>query len=68
MDTQNGVCRCPHHKVVPGLITLLGLAFLLEAVGVLSTQTVSIAWPTIIILIGLNKAFAYKCTCCGRDR
>lgn len=60
------VCRCPHHKVMPGLIILLGLIFLLQAINVVSAGFAMVAWPVVVILIGLQK-FAEKshmCKCC----
>ncbi|OGL66850.1 hypothetical protein A2753_00145 [Candidatus Uhrbacteria bacterium RIFCSPHIGHO2_01_FULL_47_11] len=47
------MCKCPHHKVVPGLVVLFGLLFLLGALGMVSQQTVSIGWPILVILAGL---------------
>jgi hypothetical protein len=68
MQTMGGknVCKCPHHKVVPVLIVLLGLAFLLEAWGTLSASAVNIIWPVIVILIGLMKIgnSSGMCKCC----
>ncbi len=57
-------CKCPHHVVVPVLITLIGVAFLLQALGVLSAYANSIIWPILLILIGLQKAFGSLCKCC----
>ena len=59
------VCRCPHHKVIPGLIVLFGLTFLLGATGVLSSYAVSIIWPILIVLGGLMKLFKGACKCCA---
>jgi len=58
-------CGCPHHKMVPLLITLLGLAFLLKAMGILSAGFVGYTWPVLIILIGLQKMMSGMCKCCG---
>ncbi len=62
--TEHANCRCPHHAIVPILITLIGLAFLLQAFAVLSPRFVEIAWPILLVLIGLNKLIAGKCKCC----
>lgn len=59
------MCRCPHHKVVPGLIVLIAVAFLLKAYGVLSAGTVDIAWPVLLGLIGLMKMSKGMCKCCS---
>lgn len=64
MDMQNGMCTCPHHKIIPGLVVLFGLTFLLGTLGVLSAYTVGIVWPILIILGGLQKMFGHKCGCC----
>lgn len=63
--TQGKVCRCPHHKMVPLFITLLGLVFLLGNVGVLSGGFVGIAWPILLLLIGLQKLSRGMCKCCA---
>ena len=57
-------CPCPHHKVVPALIVLFGLAFLLQACNILSADTVAITWPIIVIVGGFVKMFSHKCKCC----
>jgi hypothetical protein len=51
--------------MVPLFITLIGLAFLLKAVNVISAGTLDIAWPVIVILIGLQKMMGGMCKCCG---
>ncbi len=63
MNAQGGMCTCPHHKVIPGLIVLFGLTFLLGALGVLSAYAVSIIWPILVMLGGLQKMFGGKCGC-----
>ena len=63
METPK-MCKCPHHKVMPLLIIIIGLAFLLEAFSVLSPEVVNIVWPLALILVGLNKLMAGKCKCC----
>ncbi len=60
---HDGMCHCPHHKVVPTIIVLIGLAFLLTALGVLSVETRDIAWPIGVILIGLMKISGGACSC-----
>lgn len=59
------VCRCPHHKVVPGLIALIGLVFLLQALEVLSSELVGYIWPTALLIIGLMKMSYHRCKCCS---
>lgn len=62
---HGGMCKCPHHKFVPMLITLIGVAFLLQALDVLTASFVATAWPVLLILIGLQKMFAGMCSCCS---
>lgn len=57
-------CKCPHHKVVPIVIVLIGLAFLLEAYNVLTAGFVAIAWPVLVIIAGVTKLFGAGCKCC----
>ncbi len=70
MDQMNQggakVCGCPHHKVVPGLIVLFGLAFLALDFGWLSMAQVMWIWPVLIILGGLTKIFGSGCKCCSK--
>ncbi len=58
------MCKCPHHKVIPGMITLIGLAFLLQGMNLLKPEIVNIAWPILVIIGGLTKLNEGKCTCC----
>jgi hypothetical protein len=57
------MCKCGHHKLVSLAIILFGLAFLLEALGYMSMQTVNIVWPVIIIVLGFTK----MCKCCSHS-
>ncbi|MDO8499840.1 MAG: DUF5668 domain-containing protein [bacterium] len=59
-----GKCGCLHHKTVPVFITLIGLSFLLTALGVLGEVTNSYVWPVLLILIGLQKLLGGMCKCC----
>ncbi len=58
------MCKCPHHKIVPSCIALIGLAFLLLQWNILSASTVDIIWPVLLIVIGLTKLFGKGCKCC----
>ncbi len=60
------MCRCPHHKMVPLGIVLIGLVFLLQALNVLAASTAAVAWPVILILIGLQKMMGGMCKCCSK--
>jgi len=57
-------CGCSHHKVVPGLVVLLGLLFLGGTLGWVSSYTVDVGWPIIVILAGLMKIRSNRCKCC----
>ena len=63
---KKNVCKCPHHKVTPILIILLGVLFLLGALNILTSSFVMIVWPIILIALGAQK-LAEKtgmCKCC----
>jgi len=49
------MCKCPHHKMWPLLIILVGLTFLLEAFGVFSSMAVNVIWPILLIIFGFSK-------------
>ncbi len=66
-ESDAKVCNCPHHKMVPIFIVLIGLTFLLGALNVLSAGAVSITWPIFVILAGLMKMMKGACKCCNRD-
>ncbi len=57
------MCKCPHHKVVPLAVTLIGLAFLLQALGVLTAGFVDVAWPVLLVVAGLTKMSSGMCSC-----
>lgn len=68
MDDQQGmaknVCACSHHKVVPCLLIIVGLAFLLESLGILGSGVSGIIWPLALIIAGGTKLGSNKCKCC----
>ncbi len=70
MDEQNkgtmhpNVCRCTHHSMVPLMVALIGLAFLLGELGVLTMHTVNIIWPILLIIAGGTKMSRRMCKCC----
>lgn len=55
-----GGCRC--HLVAPIAVILIGIAFLLETFNVLSSNTVSIVWPILLIIAASTK----MCGCCKK--
>ena len=63
-DNMCGSCKCPHHKVVPLLVTLIGLSLLGKAMGWVGASTADVAWPLFLTLIGLMKLGEGKmCKC-----
>jgi hypothetical protein len=64
MENQDK-CTCPHHRMIPIFVFLLGLTFLLESLHVLSPRVVAIVWPSLLCLIGLQKFFSIGCKCCS---
>jgi len=61
---QGGVCKCPHHKMVPLGIVVIAALFFLQAINVLSMSFVGIAWPIVLGIIGFMKLSESKCKCC----
>ena len=59
------VCNCPHHKVLPWVVVLIGLDFLLGGLGVLAWNFVDITWPILLIIAGGTKLVGCKC-CSGK--
>ncbi len=61
------MCKCPHHKVFSILVILLGLDFLLGAWGIISSDTVNIIWPILVIVAGATKLGEKSgmCKCCS---
>ncbi len=64
---EDASCRCPHHKMNGIFIALAGLAFLLANLDVIPMQMANVIWPSLVILVGLTKAFGRKiCKCCHK--
>ena len=59
-------CRCTHHSVVPLCLALIGAAFLLQAMNILTPEFVGIVWPTLLLIAGLTKLASSRnmCKCC----
>ncbi|MDP3974854.1 MAG: hypothetical protein Q8P88_01010 [Candidatus Jorgensenbacteria bacterium] len=51
--------------MVPIAVLLFGIAFLLEAFGVLTVEAVGIIWPILVIVAGGMKLMSGKCKCCA---
>ena len=59
------MCGCPHHKMIPMIIFVIGLLFFLNAVDVVTTNALNILWPIAVMIGGLTKMMGYKCKCCN---
>ena len=56
MAGKGMVCKCGrHHKVIPILVILMGLAFLSRRVNVLTWGFVGVTWPILVIIGGVMK-------------
>jgi hypothetical protein len=64
MGAKHNVCKCYHHKVIPVSIILIGVAFLLETLGILTDFALNMIWPVLLIVIGGTKLGARVCKCC----
>ena len=64
MQGKGMVCKCPHHKAMPWLLILIGLDFLLGAMGVVSMGFVGVTWPILLIVVGIVKVV--RCNCCAK--
>jgi uncharacterized membrane protein YhaH (DUF805 family) len=50
------------------LIALIGLVFLLGHLDVIAQRIVDIAWPVLVILLGLKNSMGKgKCKCCANS-
>lgn len=66
MQGQGQMCKCPHHHMVPFFIVLIGLVFLLRALGAISMQTADVLWPIVLMCIGFQKMARGMCKCCAK--
>lgn len=67
MDKVNPHCSCVHHAFAPLALVLIGIAFLLNALGILSSGFLAIAWPILLIGAGVVKLLGRQCMCCGHS-
>lgn len=67
MNQQGKTCNCPHHKVMPWGILLVGIAILLGALNILTSMAVQVAVAVILIIIGGFKLNGSKCGCCAKN-
>lgn len=62
MNQKGQMCSCPHHIVGAVFLTLSGVLLLLGSLGVLTTDTMLMAWSILLIIFGFMKMF--RCKCC----
>ncbi len=68
MKDAKTCCKCPCHKMNGILIALIGLVFLLGHLDVIAQRIVDIAWPVLVILLGLKNSMGKgKCKCCANS-
>jgi hypothetical protein len=60
---EGKMCSCPHHKVMPIGIILIGLVVLAGQLGWVTMSFVGVAWPILLILIGIGKWMGGSCKC-----
>lgn len=61
-NQKGSMCSCPHHKLGALFVMLSGVLLLLGSLGVMTTDTMLMAWSILLILFGLVKMF--RCKCC----
>ena len=59
-------CNCPHHKVLPILLILVGVDFLLGALQVFTWFFVDVTWPILLIIGGATWMNQSSCGCCEK--
>jgi len=64
-DGAGGTCKCAHHHLAPLLIALIGVVFLAKAMNWIAAGTADVAWPILLIILGLHKMCSGLCKCCG---
>jgi len=67
MESNTGKCGCFCHKISvisAVFLVLIGIALLLQAMGVLESPQLKLALPIVVILVGLQMLFRQRCRCC----
>ncbi len=64
--STESTCGCPCHKMNGILLTLIGVAFLLGNLDVISMKVLNITWPILVILLGLKNTCPGMCKCCTK--
>lgn len=68
-DMQGGsmpgkTCGCVCHKVVPIMVTLIGLDFLFANLGWVSESFLATSWPILVVIAGVSQLCKGMCKCC----
>ena len=61
---QQKVCNCPHHKVAPWMMIIVGLAFVVYALGTINFMTMGLIVGIGLFLVGFTKLTGHSCKCC----
>ncbi len=68
MSRSSYACNCMHHagsELIFGILVLtFGLVALLNTLGVVSQAMFDLAWPIIVIIIGIKYLSKTACNCC----
>jgi len=68
----NGSCNCPchSHKVkklfIGGFLVVFGLVFLLNKLNYTSDSFTNLAWPVLLVLLGIVFVGKGCCKCCSK--
>lgn len=60
---QGRMCKCPHHKMAPFFLVLIGVVFLLRSLGSVSAGAADILWGVLVMCIGFQKMARGMCKC-----
>lgn len=67
-DHPHGKCKCVCHNMNGLFIAAIGVVLLLSNLEIITAQVTHIAWPSLLILIGLKKSFGRgQCKCCSHS-
>ena len=61
-------CKCPHHKMGPWMLILIGIVLLLGAFNILDGMVQMIIVGVALIVIGATKLGGANCKCCNHDK
>ena len=61
-----GMCGCAHHKIAPWAFVIIGLAIVLQTLGVLTGMWIMLIVGVLFIVIGGVKISGRNCKCCGK--